>query len=56
MVLKNGKLTYVVKGVPILLTGKELASILGIPSEGCEIRGSSKPSCANYDKHTFYYT
>ena len=44
MVLKKGKLTYMVKGVPISMNADDFATILDIPSRGCEIRGNSKPS------------
>ncbi|KAI5427833.1 hypothetical protein KIW84_033021 [Lathyrus oleraceus] len=56
MILKRGKLTYMVKGVPISMNAYALAIILGIPSGGCEIRVNSKSSWDNYDKQTFCYS
>ncbi|KAI5405415.1 hypothetical protein KIW84_052266 [Lathyrus oleraceus] len=54
MVTKKGKLTSVVKGVPISMTATELNSILGIPTGGHKFVGT-KASWEDYSKHAFYY-
>jgi hypothetical protein len=54
MVSKKGKLTSVVKGVPISMTATELSSILGIPSGGHMFIGTKAP-WEDYSKHAFYY-
>ncbi|KAI5407636.1 hypothetical protein KIW84_053764 [Lathyrus oleraceus] len=55
MVLKKGKLTYVVKRVPISMIATDLSSILGIPSEGFRFSGTKVP-WEGYNKHAFYYS
>ncbi|KAI5391005.1 hypothetical protein KIW84_076028 [Lathyrus oleraceus] len=54
MVSKKGKLTFVVKGVPISMTTIKLSSILGIPSDGHKFVGT-KALWEDYSKHAFYY-
>lgn len=54
MVTKKGKLTFMVKGVPISMTATELSSILGIPIGGHRFVGK-KALWEDYSKHAFYY-
>lgn len=54
MVSKKGKLTSVVKGVPISMTATELSSIFGIPIGGHKFVGTKAP-WEDYSKHAFYY-
>ncbi|KAI5432051.1 hypothetical protein KIW84_035981 [Lathyrus oleraceus] len=54
MVSKKGKLTSVVKGVPISMTATDLSSILGIPSDGHRFSGIKAP-WEGYSNHVFYY-
>lgn len=54
MVTKKGKLTSVVKGVPISMIATKLSSILGIPTGGHKFVGT-KALWEDYSKHAFYY-
>lgn len=54
MILKKGKLTSVVKGVPISMTPTDFSSILVIPSKGFRFSGTKVP-WEGYNKHAFYY-
>ncbi|KAI5426004.1 hypothetical protein KIW84_031719 [Lathyrus oleraceus] len=56
MVLKKGKLTYVVKGVPISMTAKDMSTILDIPSEGFRFSGTTTIPWEGYNKNAFYYS
>ncbi|KAI5431569.1 hypothetical protein KIW84_035670 [Lathyrus oleraceus] len=55
MVKKKGKLTYVVKGVPISLTTSDISAIFEIPTGGHKFVGT-KDSWEDYSKHAFYYS
>ncbi|KAI5421076.1 hypothetical protein KIW84_044786 [Lathyrus oleraceus] len=55
MVKKKGKLTSVVKGVPISMTATELSAILEIPTGGHKFVGTKAP-WEDYSKHAFYYS
>lgn len=54
MVRKKGKLTSVVKGVPISMTTTELSSTLGIPTGGHKFVRTKAP-WEDYSKHALYY-
>ncbi|KAI5406841.1 hypothetical protein KIW84_053201 [Lathyrus oleraceus] len=54
MVTKKGKLTSVVKEVPISMKATKLSSILGIPTGGHKFVGTKAP-WEDYSKHAFYY-
>lgn len=54
MVSKKGKLTSVVKGVPISMTTTELSFVLGILSGGHKFVVTKAP-WEDYSKHAFYY-
>lgn len=56
MVLKKGKLTSVVKGVPISMTAKDMSTFLDIPSEGFRFSGTTTIPWEGYNKHAFYYS
>ncbi|KAI5385307.1 hypothetical protein KIW84_072055 [Lathyrus oleraceus] len=51
MVKKKGKLTSVVKGVPISLTASDISAILEIPT-GCHKFVGTKASFSNHDTIT----
>ncbi|KAI5389759.1 hypothetical protein KIW84_075164 [Lathyrus oleraceus] len=55
MVKKKGKLTYVVKGVPISLTASDISDIFEIPTGGHKFVGTKAP-WEDYSKHAFYYS
>ncbi|KAI5400525.1 hypothetical protein KIW84_065419 [Lathyrus oleraceus] len=55
MVRKKGKLTSVVKGVPISLTASDICAIFEIPPGGHKFVGTLAP-WENYSKHAFYYS
>lgn len=55
MVRKKGKLTSVVKGVPISLTASDICAIFEIPPGGHKFVGTIAP-WENYSKHAFYYS
>ncbi|KAI5442838.1 hypothetical protein KIW84_011747 [Lathyrus oleraceus] len=55
MVKKKGKLTSVVKGVPISLTASDICAIFEIPPGGHKFVGTLSP-WENYSKHAFYYS
>ncbi|XP_050889631.1 secreted RxLR effector protein 161-like [Lathyrus oleraceus] len=52
MVRKKGKLTSVVKGVPISLTASDICAIFEIPPVGHKFVGTIAP-WENYSKHAF---
>lgn len=54
MVRKKGKLTSVVKGVPISLTASDICAIFEIPPGGHKFVGTLA-QWENYSKHAFYY-
>ncbi|KAI5406993.1 hypothetical protein KIW84_053304 [Lathyrus oleraceus] len=55
MVKKKGKLTSVVKGVPISLTAFDISVIFEIPTGGHKFVGTKAP-WEDYNKHAFYYS
>ncbi|KAI5398621.1 hypothetical protein KIW84_064114 [Lathyrus oleraceus] len=55
MVKKKGKLTFVVKGVPISLTASDISAIFEIPTGGHKFVGT-KALWEDYSKHVFYYS
>ncbi|KAI5434047.1 hypothetical protein KIW84_021056 [Lathyrus oleraceus] len=55
MVKKKGKLTSVVKGVPISLMAYDISVILEIPTGGHKFVGTKAP-WEDYSKHAFYYS
>ncbi|KAI5408715.1 hypothetical protein KIW84_054519 [Lathyrus oleraceus] len=55
MVRKKGKLTFVVKGVPISLTASDICAIFEIPLGGHKFVGTLAP-WENYSKHAFCYS
>lgn len=55
MVKKKGKLTFMVKGVPISLIASHICAIFEIPPDGHKFVGTIAP-CEKYRKHAFYYS
>lgn len=55
MVKKKGKLTSVVKEVPISLTVSDIGAIFEIPTGGHKFVGTKAP-WEDYSKHAFYYS
>ncbi|KAI5436012.1 hypothetical protein KIW84_022444 [Lathyrus oleraceus] len=55
MVRKKGKLTFIVKGVPIPLTASDICAIFEIPPGGHKFVGTIS-TWENYTKHAFYYS
>lgn len=55
MVKKKGKLTSVVKGVPISLMTSDISNIFEIPTGGHKFVGTKAP-WEDCSKHTFYYS
>lgn len=55
MVKNKGKLTSVVKRVPISLTASDISAIFEIPTGGHKFVGTKAP-WEDYSKHAFYYS
>ncbi|KAI5420208.1 hypothetical protein KIW84_044119 [Lathyrus oleraceus] len=55
IVKKKGKLTSIVKGVPISLIASDICVIFEIPPGGHKFVGTIAP-WENYNKHAFYYS